>query len=131
MVILVAKLDMLRDGLGNTVEDALQVVELARLLDLHEDNLTLGVLGLDVNAVELVVDIILIAFTLQNLVNLHLLFKEHGHETLQHCEICFVAQHTLGSPIESDVLVHINTLYIPAAKIWKKNEAAKLFLSFS
>ena len=51
---------MLGDGARHAIEDALKVVQLARLLYLDDDDFTLAVLGFDVNAVELVGGILLV-----------------------------------------------------------------------
>ena len=45
---------MLGDGLRHAVKHALQIVKFTALLNLHEDYTPLRVLGLNVNAVELV-----------------------------------------------------------------------------
>ena len=46
---------VLRDGLGHPIEHALQIVDLAYLLDFNQDDLALGVPGLDIDAVVLVI----------------------------------------------------------------------------
>ena len=50
-----SQLDMLRDGLGNAEEDALQIVYLARVLHLDDNDFILTVARLDVHTVELIV----------------------------------------------------------------------------
>lgn len=39
LIVGVAQVNMLRDGLGDTVEDTLQIIELARVLNLYDDDL--------------------------------------------------------------------------------------------
>ena len=68
---------------------------------LNNYNLTLAVDGLYVHTVELVVAGILVAFALQYLVNGYLLAEKYGKQTFKHTEIGLVAEHPLGSPVES------------------------------
>ena len=112
LVVLVAQPDVLRDGLRHAVEDALQVVQLARLLDLDEDDLALRVARLDVHAVELVVGRLLVALALEQLHDGHLLVEQHRHQSLQHGVVSLVAQHALGCPVKSDILFHTPVLFI-------------------
>ncbi len=65
---------MLRDRLGHAVEDALEVVVLLGLLYLHEDDVAVAVLGLDVDAVVLVLPVLLVALALKDFLHMHLLF---------------------------------------------------------
>ena len=58
---------MLRDGLGNAEEDALQVVYLARVLHLDDDDFILTIARLDVHTVELIVFTLLVALAFQYL----------------------------------------------------------------
>ena len=119
LVVLVAQSHMLRDGLGNAVENALQIVELTRLLNLHQDNLALRVPGFDVDAVELVVLSFLIAFALKQLHNGHLLVEQHRHQPFQHRKVGLVAQHAFRRPVKSYVLIHLILLFA-IANIVKK-----------
>ena len=96
---------MLRYGLGHPVEYALEVVQLAGVLHLHDDNLPLGVGGLDVHSVELVVLCLLVALALEYLHDFHLLADEHGEESLQHVEVGLLAEQPLYGPVEAYVPV--------------------------
>ena len=71
--------NMLGDGFRHSVKDSLEEIQLSRLLDLNEDNLTLAVARLDVDAVELVALILLVALAFQYLHNLDFLTDKHGH----------------------------------------------------
>ena len=95
---------MLGDGLGHAVDHPLQVVVLLRLLYLHENDLAVAVLRLDVHTVELVVLVLLVAFALQQLHDFHPLLKQHREEPLEHAEVGLVAQDVFCSPVEPDVM---------------------------
>ena len=97
--------DMLSDGLGYAIEHTLEIVKLAALLYLNKDNLTLGVLGLDVNAIELVILVLLVRLALQQLHDGHLLTDKDGNKTLEDGEVGLIAKHVLRSPVKSDVFV--------------------------
>ena len=126
MVVLLSQLDVLCDGLGHAIEDALQIVKLARLLYLDKNDFALGVSGLNVHTVEFVVFNLLVALAFQNLDNRHFLVQQHGHETFEHPEVGFVAQHALGSPVESDIFIHKTRMSdYNGTKIEKKDETAK------
>ena len=100
---------MLGDGARHAIKDALKVVQLARLLYLDDDDFTLAVLGFDVNAVELVLRVVLVALAFQQFHDVDRLVEEHGNQAFEHAEVSLVAQHTLRSPVESDesVVVHL------------------------
>ena len=83
---------MLRDGLGNAEEDALQIVYLARVLHFDDDDFILAVARLDVHTVEFVVFTLLIALAFQYLDDADRLAQQHGEETFEHAEVGFVAQ---------------------------------------
>ena len=106
LIILLSQLDVLCDGLGHAVQDALQVVELACLLYLHKNYFTLGVASLDVHAVEFVIFNSLVPLAFQNLDNRHFLVEQYGHQSFEYPEVCLVAQHTLGCPVKSNVFIH-------------------------
>ena len=97
--------DVLRYRLCHSVEDALQVVQLPGELHLYYDDLSLGVLGFDVHAVELVVLCFLIAFALQYFLYFNGLAQQHGDESFQYSKVGLVAQHALHCPVETDVFV--------------------------
>ena len=93
---------MLGDGLGHTVKNALQIVQLAGELHLDDDDVALGVLRLDVDAGELAVGSVLVCLALQYLVNHHRLADEHSHQTLEHTEVGLVTEYPLHGPVETD-----------------------------
>ena len=100
---------MLGYRLRHAIQYPLKVVQFAGLLNLHDDDLILAVLGLDVNTVELVVRVFLVAFAFQNFNDMDWLAEEHRYQSLKHTEIGLVAQHPLCSPVESyeSLFVHI------------------------
>ena len=105
LVVLVAYLDVFGDGLGHSVEHALEVVELAGELNLYDDYLTLAVDGLDVYAVELGLACLLVALAFQQLAYDYLLAQKDGDETFEDGKVGLVAKHALHGPIEAYVLV--------------------------
>ena len=110
-----AALHVFRDGLGHTVQHALQVVQLTTLLNLHQDNLTLRVLGLDVHAVVFVVLALLVRLTLQQFQNGHFLAHQHRDKTLEDGKVGLVAQHVLRCPVKADksLLTHSSFFLLP------------------
>ena len=74
-----AERHVLRDGLGHPIEHTLEEIQLARLLDLHQDDFALAVARLDVDAVELVALVLLVALALKDFHNLDFLANEHSH----------------------------------------------------
>ena len=125
LVVLVAQLDVLGDGFRYTVEDAVQIVELTRLLYLHQNDFALRVEGLDVHAVELVVLGLLVALALQQFHDGHLLVEQHRHQALQDGIVRLVAKHALGCPVESYVLIHNPFFVSLVAKLRKSQRSAK------
>ena len=105
LVVLVAQLDVFGDRLRYAIEDALQVVEFPRKLYLHDDDVSLGILCLHIDAVEFVVEGILISFALKYFFDVDFLIQKHGDKSLQHAEVRLVAEHTLGCPVEAYILV--------------------------
>ena len=92
-------------GLGHSVEHALKVVELTALLDLYNDDTSLGVLCLDVDPVELVILMLLVGFALEKLDDLDLLTNKNGDKPLEDRKVRFRTKHVLRCPVESDVPV--------------------------
>ena len=86
-----SQFNMLRDGLGNAEEDALQVVYLARVLHLDDDDFILAVACLDVHTVEFVIFTLLVALAFQYLDDADRLAQQHGEETFEHAEVGLVA----------------------------------------
>ena len=101
----VAQVNMLGDGLGHAIEDALQVVQLTGVLYFHDDDVALAILGLDVNPVELVVLSLLVPLALKNLDNLDGLIEKYGQESLQDTKVGLLSEQPLDGPVETYVLV--------------------------
>jgi len=76
LIITLTETYVLSDGLGHSVKNALEIMELSCQLYLHDDNLILRIPRLDVNTVELVVLTLLIPLALEYLSNENLLTKE-------------------------------------------------------
>ena len=97
--------DVFGNGLCHTVDHALQVIELARLLNLNKDNLALRVLGLDIYAVILVILSLLVRLGVQQLHDGHFLLHQHRDQSLENGKVSLITKHVLRSPVESDVSV--------------------------
>ena len=82
---------MFGNGLGHAVQYAFQIINLPRVLHLHEYNFSLAVLGLDVHAVELVGLGQLVPFAFQYFHDLRLVLEEHCEQPFQHGEVGLVA----------------------------------------
>ena len=105
LVVFVAYLNMLGNRLGNTVEHALQVVQLSCELNLNDDDFFLAVLCLDVYTVELGISCLLVALALQQFRDDNLLAQQYGDEPFQYCKVSLVAQHALHCPVKSHISV--------------------------
>ena len=104
---------------------------LACLLYLHQDNLTLGVLGLYVHTVILVVLRLLVRLGVEQLYDGNLFFHQHGDKPLEDGEVGLVAKHVLRGPVKADisVLSHRQQLFF-ATKVIFITEMAKQFPNF-
>ena len=74
--------DVLGDGLGGAVEDAFEEVEVVGLLDLDDDDVAEAVLGFDVDAVELVVFVALVALAFEEFGDDDVFVEDGGDESL-------------------------------------------------
>ena len=68
---------MLRNRFGYSEEDAFEVVELSCELHLDNENLAKVILALDIDTIELVVFVLLIALTFKYFLNRCLVSKKH------------------------------------------------------
>ena len=105
LVVQIAQLDVIRQGLGNPIEDAFEIVELTCELDFYKDNLSAGIDGFHIYTVVLVVFLFLIPFTLKNRRDGYLLAKQHGNQSFENVKISLVAKHTLHGPVKTNVFV--------------------------
>ena len=103
--IVLAASHVLGDGLRHTVEHALEVVQLAALLYLHQDDFSFGVPGLDVNTVKLVLTVLLVRLALQQFHDGHLLAHQYRDETLEDGKVGLVAKHILRCPVKAYISV--------------------------
>lgn len=76
--VVLSDVDVFGDGFGYSKENALQVVELARVLDLNEDDFAVAVFGFYVDAVEFIGAVLLVGLAFQNLYNFDLLVLYGG-----------------------------------------------------
>ena len=109
-IVTLAQADMLGNGFGNAIEDALQVVQLAGVLYLHDDDFALAVQCFDVHTVELVICGLLVALALKQLDDGNLLIQKYGEEAFEHTEVGFLAKEALHRPVKTDIsvrLIHI------------------------
>ena len=100
-----ALVDMFRNGFGYAIQDAFQIICLAGILHFDQDNLSLGILCLDIHPVVLVPFGLLVPFAFQDLHDLHRLTEEDGQEPFQHTKVSLLPEQTLDGPIESDIQV--------------------------
>lgn len=105
VLVVKARGNMLGDGLGGAVEDAFEEVEVVGLLYFDEDDLAEGVLGLDIDAVELVVLVAFVALAFEYFGDGDVLVEDGGDESLQDGEVGLVAEDVLGGPVETDDIV--------------------------
>ena len=113
------QLDVLRNGFRRSVKNPLQIVQLARQLNLYDKYLAAVVLRLDVHTVVLVVDGVLVSLALQEFHYVHRLAEQHRDEPFKHTKIGLVAKHPLHGPVESYVFVisvHVRLLSFPMQK---------------
>ena len=116
---------MLCNGFSNTIEHPLQIIEFTSLLYFHEDDLILTIPRLDIHSIKLIVDIILIALALQNLDDMDRFVKEHCYQPLENAKVSLVAQHALGGPIETNILVVVHSIAF-CGKLKKKRREKEL-----
>ena len=91
VLVVLAGGDVLGDGLGGGVEDTFEEVEVIGLLDLDEDDLAEAVLGLDIDAVELVLFVLLVALAFEEFGDGDVLAEDGGDEPLEDGEVGLVA----------------------------------------
>ena len=108
VLVVLAGGDVLGDGLGGGVEDTFEEVEVIGLLDLDEDDLAEAVLGLDVDAVELVLFVLLVALAFEEFGDGDVLAEDGGDEPLEDGEVGLVAEDVLGGPVETDDIVCVH-----------------------
>ena len=96
---------MLGDGFRYSIEDAFQIIQLARVLNLYDDNFILAVACLDVHTIELIRSRLLVALAFKNLDDIDFFSQKNGEETFQHTEVRFLSQKAFDGPVETDVFV--------------------------
>ena len=95
-------------GFAGAIQDALQIIQLTCQLHLHQYKMPPAVLCLDVHAVELILGRILVALTLQYLLNMHCFSGKDCDKSLKNIEICLVAKHMLHSPVKTYVCIFLS-----------------------
>ena len=130
MVVHIAYLYVLCNGLRHTIEHTLEIVQLPRQLHFNYYYLSLGVLCLDVNTVELCLACFLIAFALKQFGYNNLLTKKHRNQSFQHCKICLVAQHALHRPVKSNVFVLYFHSYVSIVLFCKSRNKKRHYQTF-
>ena len=103
--ILLAERNMFGNSFCYSIQYSLQIVKLTSQLHFDYDDLTIAVLGFDVNTVELIICVILIPFTLQYFINFDRLAQKDGYQTFQHTEIGFVTKHPFHCPVKSYIFI--------------------------
>ena len=84
------------------------------MLNLDDNNLSLGVLGFNVNTVVLVVARFLIRFAVKQLHDSHFLLYQYRDKTLEHHKISLAAKYVLRCPVKTYVLTvtHLNSFLL-------------------
>ena len=101
----ISQIDMLCDGFGYSIEHTLQVIQFTCVLYLDDNDFSLAVFRLDVNPVELIISLLLITFTFQNINNLDRFIQKHSQEALKHPKVRLLAKQTLDSPVKTYVSI--------------------------
>ena len=90
------------------------------MLYLNEDDFSLAVSRFNIHSVEFVVWLFLVAFAFQNLDDVNGLVEKNGNQSLEHAKVGLVTQHTLGSPVKTDVFVVVFHIVAFLCKLTKK-----------
>jgi hypothetical protein len=93
---------VLDQGLGCGVEDALEIVPLALVLDLDQQQLVAGVADLEIDPVVLVGGVLLVGLALQDLDDVDVVAQQLAQEAFQDAEVGLAAQQALQGPVEGD-----------------------------
>jgi hypothetical protein len=105
VLVVVADGDVLSDGLGGAVEDSFEEVEVVGLLDLDEDDVAEAVLGLDIDAVELVVFVALVALAFEEFGDGDVFVEDSGDEPWRMVKSALSRKMFFGGPVETDDVV--------------------------
>ncbi len=70
--------------------------------------LALCVFCIQVNPVELIMIVLLVAFTFQKPLNFNVFFEQFGEKTFEDVEVLFVAQQPFRCPIKADMFLDIS-----------------------
>ena len=105
VLVVLSDFDVLCDGLGGAVNDALEEVEVFGELDLDDDDLAEAVEGFDIDAVGFVVFVLSVALAFEELCDLDGFTDDGGDEAFEDFEVGFVAEHVFGCPVETDDIV--------------------------
>ena len=104
-LIIIATVNIFSDKLRGTEKHTLEISDLCLVLYLNEIELTLLILGKHINSVLLVVSILLVAFTLQELLYLNGVAKERSQKALKHSKVGFITQQPFHCPVEADIFL--------------------------
>ena len=99
-----APVDVFGDEFGGAEEHPLEIGKLRLVLHFDEEELPRFVFSEHVHAVLLVVDALLVALALQQLLDFDGLAEQRGDESLKHAIVGLVAQEALHGPVKSDIL---------------------------
>ena len=96
---------MLRNGLGYSIQDTLQIIQFTGILDLDDNNLIFTIKSLDINPVELIFLRLLITLAFQNLHYMDIITYQHRKEPFEHTKIGFMTQQAFDCPIKTDISI--------------------------
>ena len=136
---LVAAAHLFRYRLGNAIQHPLQIVRVARGLNLDDENLTFVVLCFNIDTVELIVGILLVALAFKYIDDSTFLTQKDFDKPLQDVKILLVSQKALYREVKPYKEIFFHNLaeylvfdgkYKTKKRIWQKNPSRKFVLIF-
>ena len=106
LVVSLSAVDVLCYQLRSAKQHPLEIRILIIVLNLDEHQFSLRVFRQHIHTVILVEFTLLVAFTLQQLLDGHFFLQQRGKQSLQHRIISLVAQQALHSPVKTNIAFH-------------------------
>ncbi len=103
----VSQFDMLCDGFCYTEKDTFQIINLAGVLNFHNNDFVLTVAGLDVHTVEFIAFTLLVTLAFQYLHDMDGFAQQHGKETFENTEVGLVAQQSFHRPVKTYIFIFL------------------------
>ncbi len=80
----------------------LEIIEFPVVLDLNDDNLFFIILYFQIHPVKLILAVLLVAFTFEQLKNTYIFSEEFAEKTFKYLEVGFAPQQLLHCPVKTD-----------------------------